>query len=96
MRRASNIDTNQPLIVKALRAVGATVEHLHSVGKGCPDLLVGYRRQSFLLEVKDPAKPPSHRSLNEAQVTWHRLWNGLPVVVVLTPEEALKAIGAVK
>lgn len=94
MRRAANIDPNQPTIVQALRKVGATVQHLHQVGKGCPDLLVGFRRQSFLLEVKDPAKPPSHRRLSDDEQVWHRSWQGLPVAVVHDVDEALRAIGA--
>ena len=41
MRRASKVDANQHAIVKLLRRLGATVQHLHHVGSGCPDLLVG-------------------------------------------------------
>lgn len=39
--RAAKVDKNQPEIVEALRAEGAVVQHLHAVGVGCPDLLVG-------------------------------------------------------
>ncbi len=53
MRRAANVDRNQPEIVAALRAAGATVEYLHAVGGGCPDLLVGYRGANYVLEVKE-------------------------------------------
>lgn len=94
MRRAAAVDGNQPDIVRALRAVGATVQHIHQVGHGCPDLLVGYRRQTFLLEVKDPTKPPSKQALTEDETAWHAIWRGLPVSIVHSPEEALKAIGA--
>lgn len=70
-------------IVNALRAAGGAVEYLYTSGPGSPNLLVDYRRRTFLLEVNGaPA--------NAAQ---HRLWNGLPVSVVHTPEEALRAIG---
>lgn len=43
MRRRAHTDRNQPAIVAALRGIGATVQPLHAVGQGCPDLLVGYR-----------------------------------------------------
>ncbi|HJP47915.1 hypothetical protein [Acinetobacter venetianus] len=43
MRRAAKIDANQTEIVKALRKFGASVQSLASTGKGCPDLLVGFR-----------------------------------------------------
>lgn len=93
MRRAAKIDANQPEIVRALRGVGATVAHLHSVGAGCPDLLVGWRKQNLLLEVKDGAKPPSERRLNDKQVEWHASWKG-QVCTVTSVDEALVAIGA--
>lgn len=91
MRRAANVDGNQPAIVDALRLAGADVRHLHQVGAGCPDLLVGYRRRAFLLEVKS-----AEGTLNAEQLSWHRTWRGPPVAVVRTPEEALRAIGAIK
>lgn len=94
MRRASRVDDNQDTIVRALRAIGATVQSLATIGKGCPDLLVGYRRESFLLEVKDPTKPKADRQLSEDQVEWHRTWKGLPVHVVHSVDEAFKAIRA--
>jgi hypothetical protein len=35
------VDDNQGAVTKALRAEGWSVTHLHAIGKGCPDLLVG-------------------------------------------------------
>lgn len=92
-RYARNVDANQVAVVDALRRVGALVQHLHTVGGGCPDLLVGYRGKLFLLEVKDGRKPPSARELNDAEISWHRRWAGYPVHTVTSPLEALKAIG---
>lgn len=46
-------DANQAEIVKALRAMGATVVSLASVKHGCPDLLVGWRGYNYLIEVKN-------------------------------------------
>ena len=39
----AHIDANQPEIVKALRDAACSVEPLHDVGRGVPDLLVGRR-----------------------------------------------------
>ena len=50
--RPSRVDANQAEIVAAFRAAGATVLHLHSIGHGCPDLLVGYQGRNLLVEVK--------------------------------------------
>ena len=94
MRRAARIDANQPEIVAALRAVGAEVTDLSSVGQGVPDLLVSFRGGWFLLEVKDGAKPKSHRTLTLEQLRWHRKQHG-PVAVVCSVAQALEAIGAV-
>ena len=91
-RRASKVDRNQAEIVAALRAVGASVQPLHAVGQGCPDLAVGFRGAVYFLEVKDGSLPPSARKLTPAQIEWHRDWRG-HVAVVLTAEEALRAIG---
>lgn len=47
-------DANEPQIVTALKDVGATVAKLD--GKGLPDLLVGYKGDTFLMEVKGITK----------------------------------------
>lgn len=91
--RASKIDANQPEIVAALRKVGATVHSTAGVAKGFPDLTVGYKRATYLLEVKDGSKPPSARELTPDQVKWYATWNGGPCVVVNNVSEALAAIG---
>ena len=45
--RAKRVDQNQKDVVKALRDSGAYVFHLHEVGQGCPDLLVGINNQKI-------------------------------------------------
>lgn len=92
--RAAKVDANQNRIVMALRAVGATVQSLAEVGKGVPDLLVGFRGELVLLEVKDGAKVPSAQALTPDQVAWHRQWAGCRVEVVNSIDAALIAIGA--
>ena len=92
MQKISRVDENQPEIVKALRQAGATVQSLAAVGKGCPDLLVAYRGQNYLVEVKDGNKPPSARQLTPDQQKWHNGWMS-PVYVVDSVEHALAVIG---
>lgn len=95
MRRAAKVDANQEQVVSALRAAGAVVQSLAAIGKGVPDLLVSFRGSLFLLEVKDGSKVPSAQKLTKDQLTWHQAW-GAPVEVVKSPEQALRAIGAVR
>jgi hypothetical protein len=90
--RAAKVDANQKEIVEALRSIGATVQHLHAVAQGCPDLLVGRQGVNYLLEIKDGAKPPSGRKLTSDQVVWHSLWQGA-AVVVKSVDEAIAAVG---
>jgi hypothetical protein len=92
VRRAAKVDANQREVVAALRGAGASVQLLHAVGEGCPDLLVGYKGLNMLLEVKDGSKPPSAQKLTPQQEIWHRDWRGQRVVVN-SPEAALGAIG---
>jgi Holliday junction resolvase len=96
MMRAAKIDANQEQVVTALRAAGATVQSLAGVGKGVPDLLVGYKGQTLLLEIKDGNKPPSKRSLNEDQLRWHGSWKGGALAVIDSPDAALRMIGVIK
>lgn len=95
MRRAAKIDQNQTEIVSALRKIGCTVQHLHAVGDGCPDLLVGAYGITLLLEIKDGRKPPSARRLTEDQIKWHGAWTGGPVAIVTDVEGAIRAARAV-
>lgn len=88
MKYGAKIDANQPEIVNALRAAGCTVQHLHAVGKGCPDLLCAVDGQTFLIEVKDGSKVPSKQALTPDQITWHKAWKA-QVHVVNSVESAL-------
>ena len=92
--RAAKVDANHRKIVQALRDVGATVLDLAKVGNGAPDLLVGFRGNNFLIEVKDGSAPPSARKLRPNQVEFHGGWKGNTPAVALSVDDALAAIGA--
>ena len=85
---ARRIDANQNDIVAALRACGAVVRVV-TQGDGIPDLLVGYRGYTLLLEVKDGSKPPSARTLSEAEQKFFYEWRGGIVAIVNSADEAL-------
>jgi hypothetical protein len=90
---SKRVDSNHSEIVKGLRAIGATVRSTASVGQGFPDLAVGFRNATYLLEVKDGAKSPSRRKLTEAEQAFHAGWKG-HVAIVESLDDALRTIGA--
>jgi hypothetical protein len=92
MRRAAKVDVNQTEMVAALRKCGAFVQPLHTVGNGCPDLLVGYAGKTALIEVKDGNKFNSAQKLTEDQVKWHANWPGGTLAVVNSLEGAIRVL----
>lgn len=95
MKFTAKADANQPIIVKALRAAGASVQHLHAVGAGCPDLLCAVDGTNFLIEVKDGSKDASAQKLKPTQVVWHAAWKA-PVHVVNSVDAAIEVVGKYK
>lgn len=92
MRRAHKTDANQKTIIDAMRVAGATVHSLAGLGNGVPDLLVGYKGCTILMEVKDGDKNPSKQKLTDYQVTFLSNWTGGPVAVVKDVESALRVL----
>lgn len=79
--------------MRGLRSLpGVSVHSLAAAGDGVPDLLVGYQGRNYLIEVKNPAKPPSVRKLTPEQLKFHAAWRG-QVAVVLTLTDAMQVIG---
>lgn len=85
-RRAARVDKNQAEIVDALRQNGWFVQHLHAVGKGCPDLVISrlspiFGEWTHFVEVKSPGG-----KLTPDQIEWHERFPG-DVLVVHSVEE---------
>lgn len=87
--RNARTDANQKEIVAVLRSVGASVQSLAPVGHGVPDLLVGFRGITYLIEVKTPTG-----KLTPDQIRWHGDWRG-GVGICITADDALMYIGAI-
>lgn len=81
------VDANQTEIVKALRQAGCTVTSTAMVGKGFPDIVVGYDDMSFLMEIKMPGG-----KLTPDEMVWHNDWDG-QVAIVYSIEDALRVVG---
>ena len=93
MRRAARVDDNHRSIAVALKAIGCSVLSLAPLGKGAPDLLVGYWGRNTILEVKDGSKPPSKRKLTPDEEAFAEAWRG-QYAVVETVEQAIEAVTA--
>lgn len=81
------VDSNQVELVSHARKMGATVQHLHSVGGGVPDIVLGYDGKNYLCEIKT-----LKGKLNELQVCWFDAWEG-QVCVIRTKEDINELLG---
>jgi len=79
-------DANEPEIIAAYEAVGATVDQ-NPIGEGRTDLDVGFRGVNYKVEVKT-----SKGKLNAKQEEWHKSWRGQKAIV-RNVKEALEVIG---
>jgi Holliday junction resolvase len=91
MRRSARVDANHAQIVAGLRQMGCSVLSLAPIGRGCPDMLVGWRGVNLLIEVKDGGKAPSRRELTPDEIEFLTGWNGT-AVVVKTLQEAIDMV----
>lgn len=94
MRLRSRTDRNQGEIVKTFRSLGCSVQHLHTIGKGCPDVLIGYQGINLLVEIKDGTLKPSAKKLTVDEQKWHETWLG-QVYVVDSSDSAIALINNV-
>ena len=76
MRLRARVDENQKRIVDMFRGLGWSVAHTHTLGKGFPDLVVGFAGKNYLIEVKDGSKPPSARKLTADELAFQSAWRG--------------------
>ena len=71
------VDANQKELMTKLRLItGITVATTHTIGKGFPDIVIGYKGINYLVEIKDGTKPPSQRKLTKDEVSFHSNWTG--------------------
>ena len=80
------VDNNQKKIVEKFRQLGASVQILSMIGKGCPDILVGLNGKNYLFEIKNPDQPISQQVLTEHEIRFFANWNG-HVEIIKTEEE---------
>lgn len=79
-----------------MRTAGAYVIDTSKMGNGFPDLIVGFRGVTLLMEVKNPKTQYGRAGLNKRQKSWHAGWTGGALSVVDGPEAALRALGCIQ
>lgn len=84
-------DANHNSIRDWYEALYCSVVDLHSVGFGCPDLLVGVSGRSELVEVKTECG-----NLEPSQVRFIRDWRGSKVTVVRTQADVINHVQNVR
>lgn len=66
------VDANQPIIVPQLRKLGISVQPIHTLGHGVPDLLLGVAGTNLLVELKSNGKG----KLTDDELEWQVAWQG--------------------
>ena len=90
LRTNAKKDANHKEIVAALEAGGASVIDTSRALFGVPDLIVGYKLTTFLVEVKNPKTTYGRKGLNKMQKSWAKESNGAPVYILRTIEDVKK------
>lgn len=78
------VDLNQKTIVEELRRNGFSVLHIHTIGHGCPDILVSKNGISVLVEIKKDKKS----LLTEDEKRFHSTWQGC-ILTVTTAQDII-------
>ena len=87
MTEIKRVDFNQKEVVNCLKKIeGISVQHLHTIGKGCPDILVGYAGHNYLYEIKSDGG-----TLTPSEEVFFRTWKG-HVKVVFSADEIIADI----
>lgn len=82
------VDENQSLIFHTFIALGASVCNLSTVGRGCPDCLIGYKGKTVLVEIKSSNKA----QFTEPQIKFMQGWRGGPVSRIDSVDAAIRLI----
>ncbi|MCR4375626.1 MAG: hypothetical protein NUW22_12335 [Acidobacteria bacterium] len=88
MRRSGRVDANHGAVAEFFRAHGCEVESLAPMGRGVPDLLVGWCKNVALVEVKVER---GHATPDQA-----KFMARFPVWIVRTDADAREVVACLK
>jgi hypothetical protein len=85
-------DRNHAEIINELRKdKSISVFSTHTIGKGFPDIVVGYQGRNYLFEIKDELKTKSQTKLTDSEIKFHESWHG-QVSIVTNYKQIIKLI----
>lgn len=88
MAYARKVDANHAEVVKILRQLGASVYDTSRCGKGFPDIVVGYKNHTVLVEIKSGEK----KAFTPDQLKFMANWKGSAVVRINDIDGAVNLI----
>jgi Holliday junction resolvase len=88
MAYAKKVDLNHKEMIEKFRELGASVFDASGVGRGFPDIVVGYNRQTVLVEIKSSKK----KKFTEAQLKFMAEWKGSAVTRINDVEGVIRLI----
>ena len=88
MTYAKRVDLNHQEVVKTLRSLGASVFDASRMGQGFPDLVIGYKHQTVLVEIKSGES----KKFTVAQLKFMADWKGSAVVRINDVDGAIRLI----
>lgn len=88
-------DANHKEIIVGLRKYPVlSVFSTHMVGKGFPDIVIGYKGINYLVEIKDGAKSKSRKKLTEDEIKFHSSWNG-QIIIAENIDDVLRLLNII-
>lgn len=85
-------DANHKQILQLLKRIpNLSVFSTHILGKGFPDIVIGYKGINYLVEIKDGNKVKSQKKLTEAETKFHEQWKG-QIMIAENIDEILKIL----
>ena len=88
MSYARKVDLNHTDVVKTLRSLGASVFDASKVGKGFPDIVVGYKNNTILVEIKSG----ENKKFTPTQLKFMSEWKGSSIIRINDIDGAIRLI----
>lgn len=92
MRRSFRKDKNQSSIIRSLKKINASVVDASNIGNGFPDLIIGYHKKTYLIEIKNKDNWYGKKGGSTSQKTFRTDWKGDQIYVFSSIEEIIELL----